>query len=128
MFLFLRNLHEGTKVQLRYVHFEAPFLLPRVADILTCYWWNICLDSSSQTSIVSIPEYNLERIDRNRHGSGVAIYIRDTITYMSLEAPNRFPRWSFGIYCIDQVSKPKVKPVVVCTCLGIALLDQLWRS
>ena len=72
------------------------------------------LDSSSQTGIVSIPGYNLERIDRNRHSGGVVLYITDTITchYKRLTA---LPDDHLELIAI-QVSKPKVKPVVVSTC------------
>ena len=37
------------------------------------------LDDSVSSSEMSIPGYCLERNDRNGHGGGVALYIRDTI-------------------------------------------------
>ena len=42
------------------------------------------LDDSVSSSKMSIPGYCLERNDRNRHGGGVALYIRDTINYECL--------------------------------------------
>ena len=39
------------------------------------------LDSSIHDSEINIPGYVVERSDRNRHGGGVAVYIKDDIHY-----------------------------------------------
>ena len=46
--------------------------------ILLCETW---LDSTISINELFIPNYSISRRDRNRHGGGVAIYIRDTIPY-----------------------------------------------
>ena len=40
------------------------------------------LDSTIHESELKIPGYVIERTDRNRHGGGVAIYIKDDINYI----------------------------------------------
>ena len=39
------------------------------------------LDDSVSTSEIQIDEYDLLRCDRNRHGGGVACYIRNDLSY-----------------------------------------------
>ena len=39
------------------------------------------LDDSVVTSEIQISEYDLLRCDRNRHGGGVACYIRNDLSY-----------------------------------------------
>ncbi len=39
------------------------------------------LDGSVHDTEVNIPGYNIERKDRNRHGGGVAVYVKDDIRY-----------------------------------------------
>ena len=39
------------------------------------------LDDSVPTSEIQIDEYDLLRYDRNRHGGGVACYIRNDLSY-----------------------------------------------
>ena len=39
------------------------------------------LDDSMPTSKIQINEYDLLRCDRNRHGGGVACYIRNDLSY-----------------------------------------------
>ena len=39
------------------------------------------LDDSVVTSEIQINEYDLLRFDRNRHGGGVACYIRNDLSY-----------------------------------------------
>ena len=43
------------------------------------------IDNIVSDSLFSIDGYNHERCDRNRHGGGVLIYIKDTITYDRLD-------------------------------------------
>ena len=39
------------------------------------------IDEVVSDSLTGIDGYNQERFDRNRHGGGVLVYIKDTITY-----------------------------------------------
>ena len=40
------------------------------------------LDNETSNEIISLDNFDLRRKDRNRHGGGVAIYIRDDIKYL----------------------------------------------
>lgn len=84
-------------------------MLPKTVDILAIN--ETRLVSSIQNGAVSIPGYTLERKDRNRSGGGVALYIRDSINYERL---NDLPEDNMELISI-QVSKPRVKPFIVCT-------------
>ena len=47
----------------------------------------ICLnemfcDSSIADSEINLPDYSIVRRDRNRHGGGVAVYIRNSLTFI----------------------------------------------
>ena len=69
------------------------------------------LDQSVLDGQVSIPNYNLERYDRNRNGGGVALYIRNVINYERMDDIDRdLLEW----LCI-KVMKPKSKPFIVGT-------------
>ena len=85
------------------------YMLPKTVDILAIN--ETRLDSSILNGEVSIPGYTLERKDRNRSGGGVALYIRDSINYKRL---NDLPDANLELISI-QVSKPRVKPFIVCT-------------
>ena len=39
------------------------------------------LDSKTEDEQVSIPGYTVLRCDRNSHGGGMAIYLRDTLNF-----------------------------------------------
>ena len=47
------------------------------------------LDDSVSTSEIQIDEYDLLRCDRNRHGGGVACYIRNDLSY---NVKSHFPK------------------------------------
>ena len=85
------------------------YMLPKTVDILAIN--ETRLDSSIQNGEISIPGYTLERKDRNRSGGGVALYVRDSINYKPL---NDLPEANMELISI-QVSKPRVKPFIVCT-------------
>lgn len=85
------------------------YMLPKTVDILAIN--ETRLVSSIQNGAVSIPGYTLERKDRNRSGGGVALDIRDSINY---ECLNDLPEDNMELISI-QVSKPRVKPFIVCT-------------
>ena len=69
------------------------------------------LSSSISNGEVSIPGYILERNDRNRDGSGVALYIRNTINYELLHDYDDDKLERLGI----KVNKFMTKPFIVGT-------------
>ena len=72
------------------LHFNVRSLLPKM-DLLhgTCGAQNpdvICvtetwLGEEINNSEISLPGYNIVRLDRHRHSGGVAIYVKNTIDY-----------------------------------------------
>ena len=62
------------------------------------------LDENIHDDIVSIEGYTIRRCDRNRHGGGVAIYIRDSI-YDKCKLRNDIPVSSLETICVE------IKPV-----------------
>lgn len=70
------------------------------------------LDDSVSSSEMSIPGYYLERNDHNRHGGGVALYIRDTINYECLL--NHDSQVNLEWIAV-KVIKPNAKPFIVGT-------------
>ena len=46
------------------------------------------IDEVVSDSLIGIDGYNHERFDRNRHGGGVLVYVKDTITYDRLHMNN----------------------------------------
>lgn len=69
------------------------------------------LDNSVPDCEVEIPGYDIVRLDRNRNGGGVAMYIRKNIPYINRQdlAPH-----ALELLCIE-VRKPKSKPLLVAT-------------
>ena len=70
------------------------------------------LDDSVSSSEMSIPGYCLERNDRNSHGGGVALYIRDTINYECLLNHDSHINLE---WIAVKVIKPNAKPFIVGT-------------
>ena len=70
------------------------------------------LDDSVSSSEMSIPGYCLERNDRNRHGGGVALYIRDTVNYEFLLNHDCHINLE---WIAVKVIKPNAKPFIVGT-------------
>ena len=68
------------------------------------------LDHSVLTSEIQIDEYDLLRCDRNRHGGGVACYIRNDLSY---NVQSYFPKDIENIFF--ELLLPNTKPVVVGT-------------
>ena len=68
------------------------------------------LDSSFSNTAVSIPGYFLERMDRNRNGGGVALYIRNSFNYENIQSLDE----NLELLCV-KVIKPKAKPFIVGT-------------
>ena len=68
------------------------------------------LDDTMSTSEIQIDEYDLLRCDRNRHGGGVACYIRNDLSY---SVKSYFPKDIENIFF--ELLLPNTKPVVVGT-------------
>ena len=68
------------------------------------------LDDSVLASEILIDEYDLLRCDRNRHGEGVACYIRNDLRY---NVKSYFPKDIENIFF--KLLLPNTKPVVVGT-------------
>ena len=68
------------------------------------------LDEFVLTSEIQINEYDLLRCDRNRHGGGVACYIRNDLSY---SVKSCFPKDIENIFF--ELLLPNTKPIVVGT-------------
>ena len=68
------------------------------------------LDDSVLTSEIQIDEYDLLRYDRNRHGGGIACYIRNDLSY---NVKPYFPKNIENIFF--ELLLPNTKPIVVGT-------------
>ena len=62
------------------------------------------LDKSIDDSLVGIEGYTLKRCDRDRHGGGVAIYIKDTLLD-KFTVREDLPKSNLELVCIE------IKPV-----------------
>ena len=61
---------------------------------------------------VALSGYNLIRRDRDRHGGGVAMFIRNDITFSE-----RSDLYSEHLeLCCIELLLPKTKPIIVCCC------------
>ncbi len=67
------------------------------------------LNNSIDNNVVKIPGYGILRCDRNRHGGGVAIYIRDN--FVSVNQNDLMPV-SLEAICVE-IKKPRMKPFLV---------------
>ena len=72
-------------------------VLPKIDEIrLTCLSYNLDILALAETWLspdvsdteVAIPNYALFRLDRNRHGGGVAIYVHNSISAQSILLPH----------------------------------------
>ena len=79
------------------------------------------LDDSMPTSEIQIDEYDLLRCDRNRHGGGVACYIRNDLSY---NVKSYFPKDIENIFF--ELLLPNTKPIVVGT-ITHQTKQILWR-
>ena len=84
-----------TKINL--LHFNARSLLPKLDNLkLECIVSNphiVCisetwLDSTITDNELTINNYNLVRLDRNRHGGGIAVYVHVDFTYHAIFTGN----------------------------------------
>ena len=69
------------------------------------------LDKAIKNSEIGLQGYDLTRRDRNRNGGGVAIYVRNNISYMERSA--LVPE-NVEALCIE-VRKPNAKPILIST-------------
>ena len=73
------------------MYFNCRSLLPKIDELTVLCFMNIpdvvclvetwlCMDILDTE--LSIPNYSIVRLDRNRHGGGVAMYIRNSVSYI----------------------------------------------
>ena len=58
------------------------------------------LDENISDELISIKEYTIKRKDRNRHGGGVAFYIKDSISD-KISVREDFPESSLELLCLE---------------------------
>ena len=66
------------------------------------------LDNTINDNIIKIPGYDIVRRDRDRNGGGVAIYIRNIISYKN---HIEFIPDNLEFICLE-IQKPKSKPLL----------------
>ena len=80
------------------LHFNAHSLLPKIDTLIAeCLLHNphvVCitetwLDNHISDNELSVPNYKIIRLDRSRHGGGVAIYVDSMFTHSILFTGNR---------------------------------------
>ena len=105
--------------ELHFLHLNINSLLPKIdelrhiAQLTNAAVIGISeskLDDSVLTSEIHIDGYDLLRCDRNRHGGGVACYIRSELSY---NVKSYFPKDIENIFF--ELLLPNTKPVVVGT-------------
>ena len=69
------------------------------------------LSSDIPDSIIAINDFELERLDRNQHGGGVAFYIKDTINYKVVD---NLPEHSLELICLEIIPKLAQSFFVLC--------------
>ena len=60
------------------------------------------LDTSILDPEISIDNYKILRCDRNRHGGGVACYVRNDLSYNTLSFPVKLKTFSLKFYYLTQ--------------------------
>ena len=91
-------------------NFESIRLINKTSFDLVCIN-ETRLDQTIKNSEVELQGYDLVRRDRNRHGGGVAIYIRKVIPY--LERKCLIPD-NVEAICLE-IQKPNAKPIIIST-------------
>ena len=111
--------HPFKKRGLHFLHLNVNSLLPKIDELRhICKLTNAAIIGITETKLddsilnceINIDGYDLLRCDRDRHGGGVACYIRQSINY---NVKSIFPV-SIENIVID-VLLPKTKPFTVCT-------------
>ena len=60
------------------------------------------LDPSVLEQEISLDNYKILRCDRNRHGGGVACYVRNYLSYNILSVPVKLKTFSLKFYYLTQ--------------------------
>ena len=99
---------------LHFIHINVNSLLPKIDELRSIAKKSNAavigiteskLDDSVLNSEIHIDNYSLIRCDRNRHGGGVACYVRDDISY------NQKTTFNSGVENIFiDILLPKTKP------------------
>ena len=105
------------KKGLHFIHVNINSLLPKIDELRSIAQKSNAavigiteskLDESVLNSEIHIDNYSLIRCDRNRHGGGVACYVRDDINY------NQKTIFNNGVESIFvDIHLPKTKPFTV---------------
>ena len=119
------------------VYFNARSLLPKINELQAlCLALNpdiVCITESWLAGVIQdleidIPEYNCLRLDRDRHGGGLVLYLKSTIEYKSITiGPDNLELSIFSIYksncrvCIALFYRPPSSPVAIFDTLSTAL-------
>ena len=101
---------------LHLIHLNINSLLPKIEEL--CFVAKssstavigICeskLDASVLDQEISIDNYNILRCDRNRHGRGVACYIRNDLSYILSVFPCEIENIFFKILLPNSKPSPK---------------------
>ena len=104
---------------LRFLHLNVNSLLPKIDELRHIARLTIAavigiseskLGDSVPTSEIQIDEYDFLRCDKNRHGGGVACYVRNDLSY---NVKSYFPKDIENIFF--ELLLPNTKPIVVAT-------------
>ena len=110
-----------TSKGLHFLHSNARSLLPKISEVqlllsrtrasvfaVTETW----LDSSVNDGEITVPGFSVVRQDRNRHGDGVALYVRNEIAFN--------PRPDLSVDDLEatwvELLLPRSKGILVCSC------------
>ena len=105
--------------KLHFLHLNINSLLPKIDELrhiarltnaAVIGFSESKLDDSVLTSEIQMDEYDLLRCDRNKHGGGVACYIRNDLSY---NVQSYFPKDTENIFF--ELLLPNTKPIVVGT-------------
>lgn len=67
------------------------------------------IDDKVKDQLVDIDEFDLKRLDRDRHGGGVALYIRNTVSF---KLRDDLPNKSLELICIE-IEPPNTRPFII---------------
>ena len=69
------------------------------------------LDNLISSGEIGLSGYELVRLDRNRNGGGVAIYVRNSLNFISR---HELVPSSIEAVCVE-IKKPNCKPFIICS-------------
>ena len=67
------------------------------------------IDDNVIDQLIDIDEFDVKRFDRDRHGGGVALYIRNTVTF---KARDNLPNETLELICIE-IEPPNASPFII---------------